>query len=534
VTDAMSLESLRALTDAEGLAEFATDESGIFQAGAVEAVYLPTTTGQVAEVLAAASREGREVTVSGAGTGITGGRVAVDGGWVLSTRELRETTLPEASEALEVLEAEVYGKRLTALLDPVAGEVLAPAGMALETLTALLPAGLIYPPDPTEQTASVGGTVATNASGARTFRYGATRQWVCGLRVALASGETVTVRRGEVTARDGVLEFSSDQGHRHWVPVPTYPMPAVKNAAGLYAAPGMDLVDLFVGAEGILGVVTEAWLRLAPRPEPILGHIAFLANAEAALGYVDEMREAGRSGRLEVLSLEYFDRHSLEFMEHPLAERGGLSAVYTELAAELDDLDEMMDALERHGCQEDWLAQTAEELAEQKAFRHSLPEGINSALRRQGSQKLGTDFAVPPEGFRRLVGAYDEARAQFEARFPREGAHLVTFGHIGDCHLHANFITRDAPELAYAKGLYVDLAREVVAAGGTLSAEHGVGKRAVVVGGRTVPYLELMVGPAGLAQIARAKRALDPGLLLNVGNMVPREGLGAAQDLEAK
>lgn len=519
---AMAYEAVRTITDPDALAELGTDESGIFHAAGIEAAYLPTNSVQVASVLRQANETGRSVTVSGAGTGLTGGRVAVDGGWVLSTRDLR---IPTADGRGERLETTTYGQRVEAWLDREAREVLVPAGLSLETLAGMLPAELLYPPDPTEQTATVGGSIATNASGARTFRYGPTRDWVKGLRVVLPTGDTVQVRRGEVFARGGWLGFRSQEADSYAVPVPGYTMPAVKNAAGLYAAPEMDLVDLFIGAEGILGVVTEAWLGLAEAPQSLVGHIAFLPDTEAGLGYVEALREASEAGALGVLSLEYFDHEALSFMGHAQGGEGKAVAVYTELDADLDELDALMDALEAHGCEEDWLAQTADELHEQKAFRHSLPEAINSTLRERGSQKLGTDFAVPGDRLGWLVEAYEEARQAYAAACGREGPHLVTFGHIGDNHLHANFIALDGAELDLAKGLYVELAQKVVAVGGTISGEHGVGRKTVPVDGRSLPYLELLYGRQGLEQIARAKRAVDPRLVLNVGDMVPREYL---------
>jgi len=120
-----------------------------------------------------------------------------------------------------------------------------------------------------------------------------------------------------------------------------------------------------------------------------------------------------------------------------------------------------------------------------------------------------------------MVRAYREADEAFTTAFPRPGVHSVLFGHLGDYHLHFNFITQTDAEMTFAKKLYVKLARKAVALGGTVSAEHGVGKKTVELDGQRVPYLQLMFGKEGLAQIAAIKRALDPHLTLNVGNMVP-------------
>jgi D-lactate dehydrogenase (cytochrome) len=175
--------------------------------------------------------------------------VATSGGLVMSMMALREAKPPPQGQGdFERLEAEHYGQQYAIYLDRARLEALVPAGMSLELLDKMLPPELYYPPDPTEATATLGGTIATNASGARTFHYGATRDWVLGLEIVLPTGEPLTLNRGEVTERDGFLRFGD-----HAIPVPQYHMPELKNAAGLYAKPGMDLVDLFVGCEAFWG-----------------------------------------------------------------------------------------------------------------------------------------------------------------------------------------------------------------------------------------------------------------------------------------
>lgn len=503
--------------DADTLEAFGTDESGLFTACELEAVYFPTTTAEVAEVLAEASARRVPVTISGGGTGITGGRVAVHGGWELATEELRWV----AGHGGEVSELEYYGKTYAIAVDAAAQEAWVPAGISLELLAKMLPDGLFYPPDPTEKTCLLGGTLATNASGARSFHYGATREWVLGLTVVLPDGNVLTVERGQFTAGAGELAFTAG-GRAYRLPLPDYESPALKNASALFCRPGMDLVDLFIGSEGLLGVITEVHLKLAELPEPLLGEIAFFATEEHALGFADDMRAA--AGALTVLSLEYFDARSLQFMHHAVLEGkdfGG--AVYVELAGDLDQLDALMEALEAHEMVEDWFADNELDLQEQKAFRHSLPEGVNSYLRQRGSQKMGTDFVAPGESFRELLAAYHAAGQAFRAEFPRVGEHYLMFGHLGDYHLHVNFLAQGEAELARVRELYSELARRAVELGGVISGEHGVGKKRVTVDGLRVPYLELMVGREGLRAIARLKAALDANLVLNLGNMVPVE-----------
>jgi D-lactate dehydrogenase (cytochrome) len=509
--------------DPDTLAAFSTDESGLFQAVGLAAVYFPRTAEQVQELLREANAQGVSVTVSGAGTGITGGRVATGGGWELATEELRES----GEHPGENITFEQYGRLFSLRLDRTRREAWVPAGIALDVLERMLPDSLFYPPDPTERTALLGATVATNASGARSFHYGATRQWVLGLTVVLPNGDLLQVERGEVQARDGEISFSGQSRQVHTLPLPRYHSPEMKNASALYCRPGMDLVDLFIGSEGLLGVVTEAHLKLAELPEALVGELAFFALEAEALAFADDLRAAAQAGTLTVPALEYFDAASLRFMAHPVLEGKAFGgAVFVELAGDLEQLDPLMVALEAHGMVEDWFADTPADLREQREFRHSLPEGINSYVRQRGSQKMGTDFVAPPERFRELLAASHAAARRFAVAFPRSGEHALMFGHLGDYHLHVNFLTESEAELALVRELYAELAQKAVALGGVISGEHGVGKKTVLVDGRRVPYLELMLGQEGLRDLARLKRTLDPGLVLNVGNMVPREVYG--------
>ena len=149
--------------------------------------------------------------------------------------------------------------------------------------------GMLYPPDPTERGCFIGGNVATNASGARTFKYGPTRNYVSWLKVVLASGEVLELRRGQVRAdaagrvRIGKIE----------VKLPDYRMPATrKNATGYFVAPEMDAIDLFIGSEGTLGVICEIETRLLPKPEGLLSGIVFFADEADVLAVVAEARRS--------------------------------------------------------------------------------------------------------------------------------------------------------------------------------------------------------------------------------------------------
>jgi D-lactate dehydrogenase (cytochrome) len=177
----------------------------------------------------------------------------------------------------------------------------AQAGVRLsEVQSAVNAQTLFYPPDPTERSCFLGGTIATNASGARTFKYGATRNYVQALKVVLASGDSVDLRRGELFASlDGRVSIPLSSGRALEAQLPTYSMPRVrKHASGYFVAPGMDLIDLFIGSEGTLGVIVEAELKLLPKPAGVLSGVVFFDNEESLLAFVREARERSLRNRV--------------------------------------------------------------------------------------------------------------------------------------------------------------------------------------------------------------------------------------------
>jgi D-lactate dehydrogenase (cytochrome) len=203
------------------------------------------------------------------------------------------------------------------------------AGVSLVELDAALArAGRHYPPVPTFTGAFVGGIVATNAAGAATFKYGTTRNWVRALTVVLPNGDVLEVERGTTFADAGVFEIElSDR--RVTIPVPRYRMPQVpKVSAGYFAAPDMDLIDLFIGSEGTLGVLTDVTLRvLTTRPAQCLAFVPF-DDAAAALQFVTMLRDAAREtwcrhdrAGLDIAAIEHVDARCLALLREDGADR---------------------------------------------------------------------------------------------------------------------------------------------------------------------------------------------------------------------
>ena len=431
--------------------------------GQADEIVTPHGEADVIAFLRSASNAATPVTIAGAGTGVTGGRVPLSGA-LLSLEKLNR-------------------------LEIHAGLAVAGPGVLLADLhVAAAAAGQFYPPDPTETSASIGGTIATNASGSRSFRYGDTRRHVLRLRVVLMDGRVLDVRRGDA------VDF----------PVPAIPIPhTTKHTAGYRLSPGMDWIDLFVGSEGTLGVVIEAELRLLPSPEEFLAGVVFFPDDAHAIDAVEAWRTEARTRMLE-----YFDRRSLDLLRtgFPEVPPGAGAAILFE--EENADVDLWHNRLLRSGAliDDSWFATTAGDRERFRRFRHALPELVNAAVRRNGFMKLGSDYAVPIARNREML---DEYRRRLEREF-----NYVIFGHIGDAHLHVNILPGSQEEFSRGQALMLEFARNAVAFGGTVSAEHGLGKR-------KAHLLELQYSRDQIAAMKQVKRRLDPQWLLGQGTLFP-------------
>ncbi len=406
-------------------------------------------------VLREASAARTPVTLSGAGTGVTGGRVP-HGGWILSLERLRRMEIHE-------------------------GWAICGPGVLLRELQVAAGPRQFYAPDPTENGASIGGTIATNASGSRSFRYGATRRHVRALRVVLMDGSLLELRRGDKPPFD----------------VPVLPAPATtKNTAGYYLRPDIDYVDLFIGSEGTLGVVTEAELALLPMLEELFTGVLFFESDEGALDSVDRWRPVNG-----LRMLEYLDAGSLDLLRPRFPELPAAARACVLVESENDD---WMDDFS--GMEESWFAAGASDRERFRHFRHALPEAVNDLVRRRGLTKMGSDFAVPVARNREMLSIYRET---LEPEFP--GQHVI-FGHIGDAHLHVNVLPANDAEWRRGGELMTYFARQAFALGGTVSAEHGLGKR-------KKHLLQIQYSPAEIEKMKDVKRRLDPLWLLGPGNL---------------
>lgn len=499
------------------------DESKL-SGGRADLLFFPESEAEVIDSLKILSGKGLPVTVSGGRTGIVGG-AAPFGGCLISLEKMNRLIgfgkSPDG-QCLIRLQAGITVRELNRALrlkDFRQFSFFTEADHKSAALFLADPQEYFYPVDATEDSAQIGGNAATNASGARSFHYGPTRSHISALRVVLTDGSALAVRRGEYTAdRSGRLgRIFQDQE----LIAPNYRLPGVKNAAGFFSGEGLDLIDLFIGSEGTLGIITEVELLLSPKPEEVLTFLVFCSKLENTLDLVDRARSLPSGNR--PLAIEFFDQRSLAFLRSfGAAERDPVLAGLPEAAAavmfEVGALDAPMEdlltlweeLLPQCGIstEDAWIEEEGSARNRIRHIRHALPESINNLIARRqwgcpGIRKVSTDFAVPSQYLQQLIESYQLALGDLD---------YVLFGHIGDAHLHANVLPRDLKELETAGDAYHDIAHWVVSVGGTVSAEHGIGKL-------KRDLLELMYGPEALAEMRRVKEYFDPEGRLNPGVM---------------
>ena len=469
--------------------------------GHAEAIGFPRDIGEAAALVSTAQR----VLPIGAQSSLTGGATP-RGEVLLSTRRL--TTLDIRPD----------------------GFVRSGAGVPLADLQRALAArGRYYPPVPTFDGAFVGGTIATNAAGAATFKYGNTRPWVEALTVILADGCLLEVRRGDVRASDGTFEIDWPGRGRVCVPLPTFRMPDVpKLSAGYFAAPGMDLIDLFVGSEGTLGVIVDATLRTItmPRRAVVLVTCASDAQAIAVTGALREEATASwhGGGLLDVSAIEYLDGRSLAALPSEACARAGIvrpqpSTAVLIVQAELPGdespaLERLGGVLARCGVRDDpQVALPGDDRAAARLFdlREAVPAAINARVAAaQASinpriEKTAGDLVVP---FDRMA----DALALYRAVLERSGLDYAIWGHLSDGNLHPNVIPASLDDMLRGRSALLEMARAAIGMGGAPLAEHGVGRSLV-----KQQLLRELYGEHGIEEMRRVKRALDPAWKLAPG-----------------
>ena len=446
--------------------------------------------------------------------------------------------------------------KLNRILGETDGTITVEAGVTVAALQEHLAThGAWFPPAPTFTGATAGGIVATNAAGAATFKYGATREWVQGLTVVLADGSVFRVTRGEDRARNNRLDFATPWA-RYRIDVPRYEMPNVpKRSAGYYATTGMDLIDLFVGSEGTLGVVTEVTFRvLSPAPQTALALIPCASDGQA-LAIAGALRAAsiatfrtGDPAGLQVAAIEDMDRRSIEILREDGADTkhnvtfppDTAVALLAQVELPLDlDATRAYDQIERFdvaGAPDTPIVRLcrllrdmgvldvtelalpgdqrrAEQLA---AIREAVPAGVNN---RVGTAKRTVDDRIVKTAADMIVpfAHFGDMMAEYKRGFESRGLDYAIWGHISDGNVHPNVIPRSYADVERGREAILEFGAECVRLGGCPLAEHGVGRSPL-----KQQLLRQLYGEKGIEQMRAVKRALDPKWKLAPGVIFER------------
>jgi len=416
-----------------------------------EAVVFPESTEQMVAILKLANEYLFPVTARGGGVGYTGGAVPIDGGIVIGTDRM--------NKILEINVDDLYA-------------VCQPGIRTFELQQAVEEKGLMFAPDPASYKDSfIGGNIAENAGGMRTPKYGVTKHHVLGLEVVTATGEVI--RTGGKT---------------------------VKNVVGF------DLTGLMCGSEGMLGIITEATVKLLPLPEATSTVRANFRTMEEACKVLTKFTPEG----LLPMAMEVIDKFCVAAVEENFAfglskDAGAILLVAVDGSAE--EVEKNAQTIERiigeNGGFDILRAKTKEE--ENKLW--DVRRAISPSLMKYGTLKINEDVVVPRSKVPELVAKIEEIGKKHDT-------FVANFGHAGDGNIHVNFVVnRESPdEVARARQCVAETFQLSVELGGTISGEHGIGYV-------KAPYLDYAIDKPTLEIMKAIKKLFDPNGILNPGKM---------------
>jgi len=458
-TNASKPEVLAALSSIVGDEHVVVDPTRVEPYGAdavkekfpPEAVVFPATTGEMVEILKLANEHLFPVTARGGGVGYTGGAVPVDGGIVIGTDRM--------NRIIEVNVDDLYA-------------VCQPGIRTYDLQQTVEKEGLMFAPDPASYKDSfIGGNIAENAGGMRTPKYGVTKHHVLGLEVVTATGNVI--RTGGKT---------------------------VKNVVGF------DLTGLMCGSEGMLGIITEATLKLLPMPEATSTVRANFHSMEAACRTLTKFTPHG----LLPMAMEVIDKFCVAAIEENFAfglSRDAGAILLVAVDGSREEVKRNALTIERviaeNGGFDILRARSKDE--EDKLW--DVRRAISPSLMKYGTLKINEDVVVPRSRVPELV-------AEIEQIGKRHNTFVANFGHAGDGNIHVNFVVdrEDADAVARARQCVAETFQLSVRLGGTISGEHGIGYV-------KAPYLNYAIDPATLDVMKGIKKVFDPNGILNPGKM---------------
>lgn len=458
------------IKDPDIVSSFCTDASNY--PGYAEAIVRPRNTSDVVEIVKEANLKKIPITTIGNRSSLTGG-AAPQGGWILDT-----------SQMTKIIE-----------IDRVEKFALAEPGLMLSDFKKkILEEGMFYAPDPTsENECFFGGSIATNASGSRTFKYGSTKKYVRALEVVLASGEVLNV------CRPGIE----------------------KNTFGYL--PFQNMVDIFVGSEGTLGIITKAKVDLIEKPENFFGGMAFFKTLRQALDFVVSIRKelASQNPKIMPRAVELFDHYGLDIVRPdsmfkiPEEASAGIFFEQEYRSSGVNSFENIINNwlsfLETNKAlvEETIIADQPKQQIELRRLRHKVPSHLfeeGGMFVKDGGGKISTDWSVPISKIHEIIGYAQELAEEAKIQEP------VIYGHIGNGHPHYNFIAKNGSEKKQILEVVHKTCQKVVSLGGTIAAEHGIGKI-------KKDFVKYQYPNSIINAMKAVKNSLDPNGIMAPGNI---------------
>ncbi|MEH7238205.1 glycolate oxidase subunit GlcD [Bacillus sp. JJ1562] len=420
-----------------------------------DGVISPRNKEEIAEIVKVCNEYKIPIVPRGSGTNLCAGTCPTEGGIVLLFKHLNK-----------ILEIDEENLTIT----------VQPGVITQEIINAVEAKGLFYPPDPgSMKISTIGGNINENSGGLRGLKYGVTRDYVMGLEIVLANGETI--KTGGKLAKD---------------------------------VAGYDMTRLYVGSEGTLGIITEAILKLIPMPETKETILALYQDLEAAAKTVSKII----ASKIIPITLEFLDQPTLEAVE-AFAQIGLPTDAKAILLIEQDgpaeivkrDIEKIIEICKEENAVS---VKSAESEEEAEALRTARRAAL-SALARLKPTTILEDATVPRSEIANMVKAIEEIAKKYDLN-------ICTFGHAGDGNLHPTCLTdvRNHDEIERVEKAFEEIFEKAIELGGTITGEHGVGVM-------KAPYLEMKLGAAGIAAMQAIKTGLDPNNIMNPGKMFAKD-----------
>ncbi len=513
--------------------EYLRDESR--SAGEAESISFPQSETQIQAIVNTLSKQQTPITVQGSRTGIAGGAVPIRG-HIMNLSKMTGVKGMEQDSNGNFLIRVHPGITLSDL-----DHQLSSRGFDSEAwdkkdkdvLSAFKKAGRhFWPPDPSEDSASVGGIATNNSRGICALHYGPACHHIKHIRVIDGNGQLHSLGRGEYVFSKGIC------------PLPGGGTLQV-DPASLNTESTMDLMDIYLGSQGVLGVITELTLALQLLPSELWGIVFFFKDQSQAVDFIESVihtyrhthgqTHGKRHGKrqktdddMDIVAIEFMDQTTLESIEKfkqsntrlrklPDWNKDIESAVYLEIHGNSpDEMDALsgwlLEKAEEYGSDPEstWAACGKAEVEQLRLFRHAAPETVNQLIdkaRQKDSRitKLGTDMALKNSSLSELIDMYAKDLSTF-------GLKAAIFGHAADRHLHVNILPKDFVEYEQGKRLIEKWAITINAKGGSIVTEHGVGKIKKYLF-QSIPL------PRYLKLICEIKQQLDPSGIWNPGNI---------------